>query len=99
MTAVSFGSALSKGRYNFAGGAERLPIFPSRQLQWRPAAVGAQIEEIILRREKNRGVITSTTVAVCAEILVGFDVRVITARDVIWHKIDERTHVMLMNSL
>ena len=58
-----------------------------------------QIEEIILRRKKDRHVIASAVVASCSEIQLRHHIGVVTSRDMIRDKINERFHFVFVNSL
>ena len=59
------------------------------QAQRRAILIRHEVEEIVVRMKKLRGVVTSPGASARAEILVGFDARVVAARDVVRHQIDD----------
>src|SRR5437870_4869008 len=101
MTAVgllAFISALGKRRYSFARRTDRLTVSASRQAQGRSRAIRLEVEKIILRQKEDRPVVPGAIVALCAKVQFRFDVRIVTARHMIWNKVDERFQSMIVNA-
>src|SRR5438128_11607689 len=87
-------SALIERRYSFAGRTDWLTVFAGRQMQRRAVAVWFEIEKIILRRKKDRPVVTHAVVALFAEVQFRSHVRVVAARHVVRDNVDQRFHFL-----
>src|ERR1700682_836686 len=84
-------SALIERRYSLACRALRLAIFPRRQSQGRAVPVRCEVKEIVVRIEKLRGVVPRARASAAgAKIAIRLDARIVAARDVVRHEIDDR---------
>ena len=67
-------------------------------MQGGTGAVGLQIKEVVPWRKEHRGIIAFAFVTLGPEILIGLDVGVVTASDMIRDEVDHCLHPVLMHS-